>query len=122
MLPYLVIYLVAVVVYLPRRQNGNDINVFGLSAENHGELEVLEQEGFGKLIRIRSNGVERLIFFKISGTMVDTEIRNHTAILKLAEMSLDQYANVFIDMRKTNRSILMKHPYIEEFRDSLEDI
>ena len=79
----------------------------------------MAQDGFGQLKNIRAAGGERTIFFKISGTMIDTDIFNHTNILKMAELSVEQYSDIFRDLSRTNRNLLNSHPYIEEFRESL---
>ena len=83
------------------------------------ELELLSNNGFGQLKSVQGHAGKRMIFYKISGTMVDPDIANHVNILKSAEMTTEQYTQIFNNASRTNQGLLMQHPYIEEFRDNL---
>ena len=83
-------------------------------------MEMLEKDGFGLVRTLNHTSGKRIVFYKIVPNMLDTDLKNHSVPLKMADLTTEQYTTIFKDFTKVHRSIINSHPFLEEFYEYLD--
>ncbi|XP_053398445.1 uncharacterized protein LOC128556786 [Mercenaria mercenaria] len=66
------------------------------------ELEELQRTGFGVLKKVRCS----VLFFKLPGCLIDSEIGPHMSYLKIAGLDVEGYSALVKDMSRMNAELI----------------